>query len=112
MTLSYRSDSFTSRVIGLKLEIRSLMPGDLRVRLEVRLVLEKGKVGPIVGEAADCDARDPATGILTLAQGVVTPVPVRLFDDIQGERIEIRAYEAVEPGALLHSLQLKNRMLD
>lgn len=112
LTLSYRSDSFTSRVIGLKLENRSLMPGDLRVRLEVRLCLEKGKVGPVVGEAADCDARDPATGILTLAQGVVTPVPVRLFDDFQGERIEIRAYEAVEPGALLHSLQLKNRMLD
>lgn len=41
----------------LKLENRSLMPGDLRVRLEVRLVLEKGKVGPVVGQAADYSGR-------------------------------------------------------
>lgn len=109
--ISYRSDSFTSRVIGLKLENRSLVQGELRVRLEVRSVKGK-KIGDIAGEAADCDARDPATGVVTLEQGVVTQVPVRLFEDFAGDAIQVQVFEAVEPGTRLAAKQLKNKMLD
>lgn len=111
VAISYRSDSFTSRVIGLKLENRSLVQGELRVRLEIRGVTGK-KVGGLVGEAADCDARDPATGILALPQGVLVPVPVRLFDDFAGEAIEVQAFEAQEPGTRLAVKRLANKMLD
>ena len=57
MELTYRSDRFTSRVIGLKARMSSLIEEQAVMRIEA--VAGTGKKAAVVGEAADCDARDP-----------------------------------------------------
>ena len=46
-----------------------------------------------VGEAADCDARDPTTGHISLKRGKETQIPLRLNDSFDGDKIEARAIE-------------------
>ena len=68
-----------------------------------------GRRAKLVGEAADCDARDPATGLITLQKGEETQVPLRLEDDFDGDEIEVRATTAAAPGVVLGRKQLKNQ---
>jgi len=104
--IRYRSDKFTSRVIGLKLFFQSLFPEPLVIRLEA--YEGSGAKAKQVGEAADCDARDPNTGLVTLPPGQETQVPLKVNADFEGKQIEIRAIDAAGPGVVLARLQLKN----
>jgi hypothetical protein len=67
-----------------------------------------GAKATLVGEAADCDARDPNTGLVTLWSGQETQVPLKVSVDFEGKQIGIRAIDATRTSAVLARLQLKN----
>jgi PglZ domain len=105
----YRSDRFTSRVIGLRVWYNTLIGGPLIVKVEA--YDGSGARATIVGEAADCDARDPATHLVALQKGSETQVPIQIRDDFSGSSVEIRV---VDPGTgrVLHRLKLKNAVME
>src|SRR5262245_16450905 len=109
VSLHYRSDRFTSRVIGLRVFFNSLFDASLVIRLEA--YDGSGSKAKVVGEAADCDARDPVTGLITLQRGQRTQIPLRLDDDFEGRAIEVRAIDASGSGVVLARLQLRNAMM-
>lgn len=108
--IRYRADRFTSRVVGIKVWFNSLLNERLVIRFEA--FDGTGLKARTVGEAADCDARDPATGLITLARGEETQVPIRIRDDFSGEFIEVRAIDPAGPGVILARLKLKNAMME
>jgi hypothetical protein len=107
--IRYRSDRFTSRVIGVKVWFNALLSDTLNVRLNA--YDGSGPKGKIVGDAADCDARDPGTGLVRLEKGKETQIPVRIHDDFAGPMAEIRATDPVT-GTIFHRLKLKNSIMD
>jgi len=109
VSLHYRSDRFTSRVIGLKVFFNSLFDASLVIRVEA--YDGSGAKAKVVGEAADCDARDPVTGLIALQRGQHTQIPLRLDDDFEGRAIEVRASGASGSGVVLARLPLKNAMM-
>ena len=109
VSIHYRAERFTSRVIGLKVFFNSLFDAPLVIRLEA--YDGSGSKAQVVGEAADCDARDPVTGLITLRRGQHTQVPLRLADDFEGRAIEVRAIDAAGPGVVLARLSLQNAMM-
>lgn len=107
--IAYRSDRFTSAVVGLKLLLTSLFEPSLVIRLEAF-----DGVGPkatMVGQAADCDARNPVTGEVALQAGVETSVPLVVDADYSGRQVEVRAIDP-RTGAVLDRLTLKNDRLE
>jgi hypothetical protein len=109
VSLHYRSERFTSRVIGLKVFFNSLFDASLMIRLEAYDGI--GSKAKVVGEAADCDARDPVTGLVALQRGQHTQIPLRLDDDFEGRAIEVRALDASGSGVVLARLPLQNAMM-
>lgn len=109
VSIRYRSEGFTSRVIGLKVFYNSLFDESLLIRLEA--YDGGGPKAKLVGEAADCDARNPTTGQIVLKRGNETQVPLRLDDSFDGDKIEVRAIAATGPGVVLDRKQLKNNMM-
>jgi len=69
------------------------------------------RMSSIVAEAADCEARDPATHLVTLIKGKETQVPVRIRDDFDGASLEIRATDPAT-GRIFHRLKLKNSIME
>lgn len=108
--IHYRSDKFTSRVIGLKLLLQSDL-FDTTVRVRVEAYDGSGAKAKPVGEAADCEARDEKTHEVTLEMGKETPVPVLIDPDFDGEEIEIRVSDP-QTRVVWAKLKLKNAMLD
>jgi len=109
VSIAYRSDRFTSSVVGVKLQLTAMFEPSLVVRLEA--FDGTGPKAKPVGQAADCDARDPATGEVALQVGVETPVPLVVDPDFHGPSIEVRAIDP-RTGAVLARLSLKNASLD
>lgn len=109
IAIRYRNDYFSSRVIGIKVWFNALLRESIAVRLEA--FDGPGAKAKVVGESADCDARDPATGLVTLEKGKETQVPIRIRDDFAGASVEIRACDP-STGAVLHKLSLRNSLLD
>jgi len=107
--LSYRSDRFTSHVISLRVVFRSLLEESLTVRIQA--FSGSGAKAPMVAEAADCDARDPATGLICLSNNQETPVPLRIQDDFRGGEIEVRVTDPAS-GVVFHRLMLKNAVME
>lgn len=107
--IRYRAESFTSRVVGLKVWFDSLVESSLTIRFEAYDGV--GAKAKVVGRSADCDARDPATGLVTLVKGAETQIPLRLDDDFQGQAIEVRASDPTT-GAIFHRLKLNNAVMD
>jgi len=105
----YRSDKFTSRVVGLRVWFNSLIVSDLAVRIEA--YDGPGKGAALVGEAADCDAREANTKLVTLERGKEVQVPLRVQDAFKGAFIEVRAVDPTN-GNVLHRLKLKNASLE
>jgi len=106
----YRSDKFTSRVIGLKFHLQSDMFGT-PARVRVEAYDGSGAKAKVVGEAADCEARDEKTREVTLQAGKETPVPVLLDPDFDGAEIEIRVSDP-QTRVVWAKRKLKNAMLD
>lgn len=105
LSVRYRSDRFTSRIIGLKIWYNS--PTD-KTRI-IRLEAYDGSSAKAlrVGDAADCDARDAVTGTVTLESSRETQVPLRVDESFEGTTLEIRATDP-ESGAVYDRLKLKN----
>lgn len=103
--IRYRSDRFTSRIIGVKVSYQSITHPTARFRLEAY----DGSTAKArqVGEAADCDARDSVTGLVTLETGKELQVPIRIDDDFEGATLEIRA-TSPDDGTVHDRLKLKN----
>jgi hypothetical protein len=109
LEIRYRSDTFTSRVIGLKVWFNSLVEKSIRAKIEA--FDGSGPSARTVGDAADCDARDEVTHEVTLIAGQETPVPVLLDPDFDGDQVEIRATNPEAP-VVWARLTLKSGMLD
>lgn len=107
--LSYRTNQFTSRVLGLKAWFNSLLTPNIRVRIEV--YDGPGANARKVGEAAECDARDDTTHEITLTAGQEIQIPILIDADFSGESIEVRAIQA-DTSVILHRLTLKNAMME
>lgn len=107
--IRYRSDRFTSRVIGVKIWFNSLLSDSMLVRVEAF----DGSTGKakLVGEAADCEARDPATRLVTLKKGMETQVPLRVREDFSGSTVEIRATDPAT-GVVFHRLKLTSSVME
>jgi PglZ domain len=103
--ITYRSDRFTSSVVGLTILLScGLFESSLTIRLEAfDGTTPKAK---LVGQAADCDARNPATGEITLQPGE-NAVPLVIDADYSGRQVEVRATDP-RTGAILDRLTLKN----
>lgn len=90
--IRYKSDRYTSRVIGLKLFLQGdILASPRTVRVEA--YTGDAAAASLVGEAADCDARDDRTGTVTLQANEEIPVPVLINPDYAGEAIEIRVID-------------------
>ena len=109
INLRYRSDFFTSYVIGLKVWYNSLVSQELRVKIEA--FSGSGRNARKIGEVAECDARDPLTYEVVLEAGKETAVPLLLDSDFEGDTIEIRATNPDAP-VVWDKLTLKNNILD
>jgi hypothetical protein len=111
VAISYRSNRFTSPVIGLKLTLASapMFADTVAVRLEAFAGRDARAV--IVGHAADCDALDPRTGEVNLKPGEETQVPLSVDGDFSGPGIDIRATDP-RTGAILGRLSLKNGRME
>jgi len=110
ISIRYRSDKFTSRVIGLKLEYTAdLFGGAVQVRVQAHGGTAAN--AEVVGEAADCDARDESTHEVMLKPGVETPVPVLIDSDFSGPFIEIRVTDPVT-GQIWARQKVKNGLME
>lgn len=107
--IRYRSDQFTSCVVGLKVWYNALLGASFTVRLEA--YDGSGAKAKVVGEAADCDARDPVTRLVTLEKGKETQVPLRIHDEFNGGSIEVRAIDPAT-GTIFHRLKLRNAVME
>lgn len=108
--IRYRSDRFTSRVIGLNLHLQGDIFGTpAAVRIEA--FDGSGAKAIQVGEAADCEARDEKTRVVTLAANKETPVPVLLDPDFEGLEVEVRVSDP-ETRVVWAKKKLRNAMLD
>ncbi len=109
VAITYRNDRFTSSVVGLKVTLMSLFTPSLPIRLDA--FDGPGPKAQSVGQAGDCDARDPITGEIKLQRGVETQVPLIIDPDFQGSRVEVRAIDP-RTGAVLARLSLKNARMN
>ncbi|MBI4706189.1 MAG: PglZ domain-containing protein [Deltaproteobacteria bacterium] len=106
--VEYRSDRFTTRIFSVQVSYSSI----LRAQMSVRVQAFTPGTGDVVGEAADCEARDPHTGLVTLATGRRVHVPIALGPDFHGDAVEVRATDATTPGRVHASLVLRNAILE
>jgi hypothetical protein len=108
--IQYRADKFTGRVIGLVFRVqRGMFATAARVRIEA--YDGSGMKAGLVGEAADCEARDEKTHEVTLTADKETPVPVLLSPDFDGPEVEIRVSDP-QTRVVWAKRKLKNAMLD
>jgi hypothetical protein len=79
----------------------------------VRIEAYDGKAAKanLVGEAADCEARDEKTREVTLQANKETPVPVLIDPDFEGPEVEIRVSDP-RTRVVWARKRLKNAMLE
>lgn len=106
--VSYRHARFSQRVFIVKLRMTSV----LHATLDVRVVAVEAGTARQVGQAADCEARDPATGVIRLRANVEEAVAVRVDDGFDGPAVEVQALDAAGVGLVLGSKKLENACLD
>jgi hypothetical protein len=110
ITIRYRSDRFTSRVIGLRVECSGLDFGEA-VRVRIEAYDGTSAKASMVGEAADCEARDERTHEVTLQLGAEIQVPVLIDPDFAGPKVEIRVIDP-QTGVIWARCELKNALLE
>ncbi|WP_295408794.1 PglZ domain-containing protein [uncultured Thiocystis sp.] len=106
--IHYRSNRFTTRIFSVRVSYTSLLSPELAVRVQA---FAPGTTR-IVGEAADCEARDPHTGLVLLKANEQVQVPIALESDFDGDAVDIRVIDASTPGRSFASLVLRNATLD
>jgi hypothetical protein len=110
IAVRYRSDRFTSRVIGLRVECSGLDFGEA-VRVRIEAYDGTSAKANMVGEAADCEARDERTHEVTLQPGAEIQVPVLIDPDFSGPKVEIRVLDP-QTGVIWARCELKNALLE
>jgi hypothetical protein len=112
--IRYRSDKFTSRVIGLTVvyavEQMSTF-GNPPITVRIEAYHGSGAKAKAVGAAADCEARDEKTREVTLQPNKETPVPLLIDPDFDGSEVEIRVSNP-QTRVVWAKSKLKNAMLD
>ena len=108
--IRYRSERFTSRVIGLKFHLQSDI-FETAARVSIEAYDGTGVKAKPVGEAADCEARDEKTHEVTLQANKETPVPVLIDPDFDGPEVEIRVSDP-QTRVVWARRKLKNAMLE
>src|SRR5439155_10837443 len=63
VNIHYRSDRFTTRIFSVQVSHTSLLRAEMPVRVQAFVPGTR----EVVGEAADCEMRDPHTGLVTLS---------------------------------------------
>ena len=109
ISIRYRSDRFTSRVIGLKVHFNSLFSEPVHVRIEA--YDGSSAKAKVVGEAADCEARDESTHEVILKPSMEAEIPILIEQDFSGPSIEIRATDP-RTNQIWVRHKLKNALLD
>ena len=104
----YRNDHFTTRIFSVQVRFTSI----LRTSLPVRVRAFVPGTSKVAGEAADCESRDPHTGLVTLSSAQPVQVPITLEMDFEGDAVEVRVLDAITPGRAHASLVLRNATLD
>jgi hypothetical protein len=104
----YKHPRFIQRILIVRLKLSSLLEPEMDVRV---IAVAPGSTEP-VGQAADGEARDPATGLIHLRAGVEEAVAVRIQDEFSGPEVELQVIDAGGAGVLLGSMKLKNGCLD
>ncbi|MCB5285394.1 MAG: PglZ domain-containing protein [Candidatus Cloacimonetes bacterium] len=110
----YRSDKFTSRVIGLTIVyvVKQMgISGDPPISVKIEAYGGSSIKSKVVGEAADCEARDEKTREVSLPAGKETPVPVLIDPDFNGAEIEIRVSDP-QTRVVWARRKLKSAMMD
>jgi hypothetical protein len=106
--VTYKHPRFTQRIFLVKLKLVTL----LQAELDVRVVVVAPGATVHVGQAADCEARDPETGLIRLRANIEESVAVRIYDDFKDPEVEVQVLDAAGTGVLLGSKKLKNACLD
>ncbi len=106
--VSYRSDSFTTRIFSIQVRFVSVAQSELSVRVRAFV---PGTEEP-AGDAADCQARDPHTGLVTLPVNEEVSFPIALEPQFEGDSVEVRVTDATTPGRTYASLVLRNAILE
>lgn len=106
--IHYRSDRFTTRIFSVQVSYSSVLSPELEVRVQAFAPA----TARVVGESADCEARDPHTGLVTLKFTERVQVPIALEPDFDGDAVEVRVTDAATPGRSYASLVLRNATLD
>jgi PglZ domain len=99
---------FIQRIFNVKLKLTSIIHPTVDVRVAA---IAPGTSGQ-VGQAADCDARDPATGLIHLRVGTEETVMIRIDDDFDGKEVVLQVLDAGGTGVVLGSIKLKNDCLE
>jgi hypothetical protein len=107
----YKKPQYTQRIFIVRLKLSSLVEPEVDVRVVAVAPGPKGRHEQ-VGQAADGEARDPATGLIHLRTGVEEQVAIRIQDDFSGPEIEIRVLDGGGAGVVLGSKKLKNACMD
>lgn len=109
INISYpRGNRFTSRIVSIRLRLVSILDAELAVQVWAYAAKSERRLGG----PADCDARDPATNLITVRRDADVSVPLSL-DELTGvDEIEIRAVDAAGLGVVLGTLTLKNGVMD
>jgi hypothetical protein len=110
----YRSDKFTSRVIGLTIVYKLKQVGafgDFPIVVRIDAYDGAGAKAKVIGEAADCEARDEKTREVSLKTDKEMPVLVLIDPDFNGPEIEIRVSDP-RTRVVWAKRKLKNTMLD
>jgi hypothetical protein len=104
----YRSDRFTTRIFSVQISYASLLTPELNVRVQAFVP----GTARVIGEAADCEARDPHTGLVKLLAAQKVHVPIAIEPDFDGDAVEVRVTDATTPGRSLACLVLRKATLD
>lgn len=105
--IEYRQDRYTSRVFSVKVSYQNLTAP----HADVRLVAVDPDAGKTVGQAADCEARHPDTGLVRLTVNQPVQVPILIDPDFTGRQIEVRAVDPAT-GRIHAALPLRNATLE
>lgn len=107
--IKYRSQTYTSPVLGLKIWYNSMLTAQLSVKIEA--FDGSGARANKIGGVAECEARDEISHLVTLQAGKDTQVPLLLDADFRGQSIEIRVTNPDAP-VVWARLILKNGIMD
>jgi hypothetical protein len=106
--VQYRSDRFTTRIFSVQVTYSSV----LRPTMPVRIQAFVPGTAEVVGDAADCESRDPHTGLVTLSTTHKMHVPIALNPEFHGDAVELRVADATTPLKTYASLVLRNGILE